>query len=160
MLNMPKYDFNWQREYIFKDLIDMPAGTKLVADYWYDNSDLNPANPDPNKEVVWGDQSFEEMLFTAVQFRWVDETAANRRDDLQKSLEDSQLFTMIDDNLDGKLQVAELKSPMLEPITPQFAAMDADKDGGLAPAEFGAAMQAMQEAEQKRRGARGARGQD
>jgi hypothetical protein len=159
VLNMPKYDFNWQREYIYKDLIDLPAGTKLVADYWYDNSDNNPANPDPSKEIVWGDQSFEEMLFTGVQFRWVDETSDHRRDDLQKKLQDSQLFTMVDDDLSGKLEIAEIKSPMLEPLKPHFADMDADKDGGLSPAEFGAGMKMMQEAQSSRRNARNTGGQ-
>jgi mono/diheme cytochrome c family protein len=155
ILNMPKYDFNWQREYIYKDLIDLPAGTKLVADYWYDNSELNAANPDPNALVKWGDQSFEEMLFTAVQFRWVDETATNRRDDLQKQLEDAQLFTAVDDNLDGKWQQAEVKGDMLEPLKANFAAFDGDKDAALSPQEVGAAMQQMQRAAAGRSGGAG-----
>jgi hypothetical protein len=154
ILNMPKYDFNWQREYIFKDLIDLPAGTKLVADYWYDNSDLNPANPDPNKLVEWGDQSFEEMLFTGVQYRFVDETAANRRDDLAKALSDSVPFTIIDDNLDGQIQEAELKSKMFEQVKAHYADLDADKSGALTPQEFGAGMKAMQEAQAARHAAR------
>ncbi len=159
ILNMPKYDFNWQREYIFKDLIDLPAGTKLVADYWYDNSDLNPANPDPNKLVEWGDQSFEEMLFTGVQFRWVDETAANRRDDLQQALSQSLSFTIIDDNLNGKIEVAELKSRMFEDMKPHFAAMDTDADGGLTPQEFGAGIRMLQEAAAVQRRGGGTGGQ-
>ena len=28
----------------------------------YDNSDGNLANPDPTKEVRWGDQTWEEMM--------------------------------------------------------------------------------------------------
>ena len=117
LLNMPHYDFNWQRDYIFKDLIDLPAGTKLVADYWYDNSannkalqgDTTKALTNPAKKIFWGDQSFQEMLFTAVQFRWKDETAANPREDLQAALQQTQLLTMADDNRDGKLQEAELR---------------------------------------------------
>jgi hypothetical protein len=157
LINMPKYDFNWQREYIFKDLIDLPAGTKLVADYWYDNSVNNAALAkdtltDASKTVEWGDQSFEEMLFTGIQFRWKDETAKNRRDDLQAQLEGSQFFTVADDNLDGKLQAEELKSKNLEPLKPHFASFDADKDGGLSGQEFGAAMKAMQEQAAKQGG--------
>src|SRR5690606_13735766 len=118
----PHYDFNWQREYIFKELIDLPAGTKLVADYWYDNSVNNKAlNLDnardltnPTKLVAWGDQSFEEMLFTGVQFRWKDETATNRRDDLQAQLEQSMILTMADDSRDGLLQEAELRTKSIE----------------------------------------------
>jgi hypothetical protein len=143
ILNMPKYDFNWQREYIYQELIDLPAGTKLVADYWYDNSDLNRANPDPSKEVVWGDQSFEEMLFTAVRYRWADETAKSRRDDLQNQLNASQFFTALDDNLSGRIEEAEFRGPSLAPMKAAFSVMDANKDGGVDAAEFIAAQQAM-----------------
>ena len=45
LLNMPKYDFGYQREYIFKDLIKVPAGSTLVADYLYDNSKNNRGQP-------------------------------------------------------------------------------------------------------------------
>lgn len=160
LLNMPHYDFNWQREYIFKDLIDLPAGTKLVADYWYDNSVNNKALGLPNakdltnagSEVVWGDQSFEEMLFTGVQFRWKDETAKNRRDDLQAQLEQSLMLTMADDNRDGKLQESELRvkgnpeegiAGMHQAFKANFAAIDADHDGGLSMQELGVALKQM-----------------
>lgn len=153
ILNMPHYDFNWQREYIYKDLIELPAGTKLVADYWYDNSKNNKAlygdntktRTNPNQEVTWGDQSFEEMLFTSVQYRWKDETAKNPREDLQDQLQASQMLTAADDNRDGMLQEAELKSPMFQPIKANFAAADLDKNGTLSFQETGAAMKAMME---------------
>jgi hypothetical protein len=35
---------------------------KVKATAWWDNSANNPSNPDPSKEVKWGDQSWEEML--------------------------------------------------------------------------------------------------
>jgi len=160
LLNMPHYDFNWQREYIFKDLIDLPAGTKLVADYWYDNSKNNKALyfdntktlTNADSEVVWGDQSFEEMLFTAVQYRWKDETAAKPREDLQAMLEQSIVLTMADDNRDGKLQESELRlkgnpkegvAGMHQAFKANFAAIDVDKDGGLSMQEIGAALKQM-----------------
>lgn len=168
LLNMPHYDFNWQRDYIFKDLIEIPAGTKLVADYWYDNSANNKALQgettkaltNPAKKIFWGDQSFQEMLFTAVQFRWKDETAANPRDDLQAALQQTQILTMADDNRDGKLQESELRTdseegaqnvtsdgiaPLHQQFKANFAAIDVDKDGGLSMEELGAAMQQMQQ---------------
>lgn len=160
LLNMPHYDFNWQREYTFKDLIDLPAGTKLVADYWYDNSKNNKAllgsntkdRTNADSEVVWGDQSFEEMLFTAVQYRWKDETAAKPREDLQAQLEQSIVLTMADDNRDGKLQESELRlkgseeegvSGLHKAFKANFAAIDADKDGGLSMQELGVALKQM-----------------
>ena len=51
----------------------MPAGTKIVHSTTWDNSSQNPANPDPNQVVTWGEQSFEEMLFASLVFRQLDE---------------------------------------------------------------------------------------
>ncbi len=163
ILNMPHYDFNWQREYIYKDLIELPAGTKLVADYWYDNSVNNkaltkgetPTRTNTNEEVTWGDQSFQEMLFTSVQYRWKDETSKNPREDLQQQLEASQMLTAADDDQSGKLEEAELKSPLFQPIKAGFVQFDTDKSGALSFQEAGAALkqvmqQRMKEAEARR----------
>ncbi len=68
ILNVPKYDFNWQTDYIFKTPLNMPKGTKIHTAAWYDNSTANKANPDPKKDVYWGDQTWEEMQFTAITF--------------------------------------------------------------------------------------------
>jgi hypothetical protein len=40
----------------------LKAGTILQAVAWYDNSTNNPHNPDPNKAVQWGDQTYDEMM--------------------------------------------------------------------------------------------------
>ncbi|MCU1386034.1 MAG: hypothetical protein JWL71_4731 [Acidobacteria bacterium] len=68
ILNVPKYDFNWQTDYIFKQPLNLPKGTKIRTSAWYDNSAANKANPDPKKDVYWGDQTWEEMQFTAITF--------------------------------------------------------------------------------------------
>ena len=68
ILNVPKYDFNWQTDYVFKKPLQMPKGTKIHTAAWYDNSTANKANPDPKKDVYWGDQTWEEMQFTAITF--------------------------------------------------------------------------------------------
>ena len=62
LLDVPKYDFNWQLSYYPTQPKLLPKGTKLEAIAWYDNSPNNPANPDPGKRVLWGDQTWEEML--------------------------------------------------------------------------------------------------
>lgn len=61
-LSVPKYDFNWQLTYWLEKPIHMPKGTKVELTAWYDNSANNPYNPDPNKEVHWGEQTTEEMM--------------------------------------------------------------------------------------------------
>ena len=65
ILDVPKYDFNWQTDYVFKQPLSLPKGTKLHTAAWYDNSAAYKPNPDPKKDVYWGDQTWEEMQFTA-----------------------------------------------------------------------------------------------
>lgn len=62
LLKVPQYNFNWQLTYYLDQPIALPAGTQLTATAYYDNSANNKYNPDPAKEVFWGDQSWEEML--------------------------------------------------------------------------------------------------
>jgi hypothetical protein len=153
LLSLPRYDFNWQRSYTFTDPVKIPAGSKLIAHYVYDNSKRNPANPDPKIEVTWGEQSFQEMLFTSVSFRWLDETAANQVDS-DARFADTRMLGMMDDNLDGKLQKAELRGQMGQMMGRYFTMIDKNRDGGLDVAELKAA-QAMMPA-QRRRGSEAA----
>lgn len=64
ILDVPKYDFNWQTFYMFAKPLELQPGMRLVSRAWYDNSATNPHNPDPKKEVRWGDQTWEEMQYT------------------------------------------------------------------------------------------------
>lgn len=62
LLRVPRYDFNWQLWYQLPLAKKLPKGTRIEATAWFDNSANNKANPDPTKEVHWGDQSWEEMM--------------------------------------------------------------------------------------------------
>jgi len=62
LLSVPKYDFNWQITYQLATPKLLPAGTKMEVIAHYDNSANNKFNPDPTKEVKWGDQTWEEMM--------------------------------------------------------------------------------------------------
>jgi hypothetical protein len=68
ILSVPKYDFSWQTDYVFKQPLKLPKGTTIHATAWYDNSTANKSNPDPTKDVWWGDQTWEEMMFTGLTF--------------------------------------------------------------------------------------------
>lgn len=68
ILSVPKYDFNWQTDYVFKQPLKLPKGTKIRSTAWYDNSTANKSNPDSTKDVHWGDQTWQEMQFTAFTF--------------------------------------------------------------------------------------------
>lgn len=62
LLDVPRYDFNWQLRYELAVPKRLPRGTRLICTASYDNSAANPANPDPTQEVIWGDQTRDEML--------------------------------------------------------------------------------------------------
>lgn len=62
LLDVPRYDFNWQIDYELKSPRVMPKGTKLICTAHFDNSAENFANPDPEQTVRWGEQSSEEMM--------------------------------------------------------------------------------------------------
>src|SRR5262249_18649669 len=63
LLFVPNYNFKWQFVYVPKEMITLPKGTVLKATAHYDNSPGNPRNPDPDKAVTFGLQTFEEMMF-------------------------------------------------------------------------------------------------
>ena len=65
---MPKYDFDWQTEYVFATPLRVPKGSVLKAVAHYDNSTNNKSNPDPTKDVYWGDQTWEEMQYTGITY--------------------------------------------------------------------------------------------
>lgn len=73
LLNIAKYNYNWQLDYELKEPKFMPAGTKVTAIAAFDNSTQNKANPDPAREVPWGQQSWDEMFFGAVTYKFVDQ---------------------------------------------------------------------------------------
>jgi hypothetical protein len=73
LLSVPHYDFNWQTSYELREPKLLPKGTKLVYYSAYDNSIQNKANPDPTSEVRWGEQTWEEMIYGDVRFRYLDE---------------------------------------------------------------------------------------
>jgi hypothetical protein len=66
ILSVPRYDFNWQTYYMFKEPLRIPKGSKIISTAWYDNSAANKSNPNPNVDVLWGDQTWQEMQYTGV----------------------------------------------------------------------------------------------
>lgn len=76
LLNIAKYDYNWQLDYQLKEPKFVPAGTKIRAVAAFDNSTQNKANPDPARKVPWGQQSWDEMFFGSVTYKFVDQSGA------------------------------------------------------------------------------------
>lgn len=63
LLNVPHYSFSWQLSYYLETPLRLPAGSTIECTAHYDNSANNPSNPDPTKEVHYGEQSWDEMMF-------------------------------------------------------------------------------------------------
>lgn len=63
LLQIPNYNFEWQLGYeIEPGRKRLPKGTIIEAVAHYDNSAFNPYNPDPNRTVPWGEQTYDEMF--------------------------------------------------------------------------------------------------
>ena len=104
LLDVPRYDFNWQNAYAFVEPVRMPAGSKLHVEAWFDNSENNLANPDPTATVRWGDQTWEEMMIG-----YYDATPADQ--DLQKKTSStaptSRTATFAEQATSGKPQLSD-----------------------------------------------------
>ena len=70
LLSVPRYDFSWQSNYRLEKPLHLPAGTKIECTAHFDNSKDNLNNPDPNKTVRWGDQTWDEMMIGFVDYAY------------------------------------------------------------------------------------------
>jgi hypothetical protein len=140
LLNVPRYDFNWQTYYEFAKPIAIPAGYRIDCEASFDNSEQNPANPDPTATVRWGDQSFEEMMIGF--FEVAAPVGALRAEDhiedgkaglrMETLAFTQRLFERHDENEgdgDGKLRRKELPDDF------DFGAYDLNEDETLAGKE-------------------------
>ena len=153
LLSVPNYDFNWQRTYDFVEPKLMPAGSRLVHRTVYDNSERNPGNPDPERTVPWGLQSWDEMLYGAFSYSWVNETAEQPIHDSQLS-DTYQMIGFMDDDMDGKLVWKELPKRLQKRLLQGFKMADQNCDGGLDANEF---LRLQQQAQRRTSSSTGAR---
>jgi thiol-disulfide isomerase/thioredoxin/mono/diheme cytochrome c family protein len=107
LLDIPHYDFNWQLRYDYRDPKVIPAGSRVRVTAVFDNSEKNPANPDPTKTVHWGQQTFDEMLIGYFEtFIPVGQAAPTMR----KKPDDGQaLFRLLDSDGDESLSRDEAR---------------------------------------------------
>lgn len=114
LLDVPHYDFNWQTAYRLAEPRFIPRGTKLVGYASFDNSPNNLANPDPTATVLWGDQSWEEMMIgyadVAIPVKGADSELV-AREIRRSTLGDfaGRLFQTLDKNADGKIERHEVE---------------------------------------------------
>ncbi|MBO0725383.1 MAG: DUF3471 domain-containing protein [Blastocatellia bacterium] len=68
LLNVPNYDFSWQTNYILKEPKRLPKGSKIMVTAYFDNSAKNKFNPDPTKDVRYGEPTYDEMMLGFMDF--------------------------------------------------------------------------------------------
>ncbi len=102
LFRIERWDFDWQDDYLYREPIALPAGTRIEFEYHYDNSAANPANPfDPPQRVRLGDRSIDEMGNLTLQLVTVDHDArrtlgeAGVRRDLEKFGYDGKLLLQL-----------------------------------------------------------------
>jgi len=62
LMRVPRWDFNWQMTYFLKEPKLLPGGTVIECIAHFDNSPNNRFNPDPNVNVTYGEQTWDEMM--------------------------------------------------------------------------------------------------
>jgi len=134
-LSVPNYDFNWQRYFQLEEPIHVPAGTRLIHRTVYDNSEANLSNPDPSKLVRFGEQTWEEMLYGGVSFRYEHKEDDVRDIDTGKYLAGISMGYM-DLNMDGKVELTEMPERARQGLAMAFVILDKNKTGGLEIDEF------------------------
>lgn len=145
LLDIPRYDFNWQHSYQLKQPLPLSSIDALEFTVTFDNSAANPVNPDPTQHVTWGDQTWEEM---AVAFFEVSEprdqqvpapasTTRDREesDSHTKQVDDfvNRFIKRFDRNNDGEVDRSETP---LSLRTFGFRQFDKDRDGKLTRSEI------------------------
>lgn len=134
-LSVPNYDFNWQRYFQLEEPIHVPAGTRLIHRTVYDNSEANLSNPDASKLVRFGEQTWEEMLYGGVSFRFEHKEDDVREIDMGKYLAGITMGYM-DLNMDGKVELTEMPERARQGLAMAFVILDKNKTGGLEFDEF------------------------
>lgn len=62
IINVPDYNFAWQPTYRLNEPMILPAGSRVIVEGLFDNSEYNTGNPDSSVAAMGGLQSWEEMF--------------------------------------------------------------------------------------------------
>jgi len=68
LLNVDRYNFNWQTLYKLKEPVAVPKGSRFIVTGWFDNSAKNRLNPDPTQVVRFGEPTYDEMLVGFIDY--------------------------------------------------------------------------------------------
>lgn len=135
VLSVPDYDFNWQRYFQFKEPIEVPAGSMVIHRTTYDNSTSNLSNPDSTIAVNFGEQTWEEMLYGGISFRY----AEPGENDFEINVEDyltAVVMGYMDEEMKGNIALSDMPESSRQSLALPFTILDRDKSGGLDFNEF------------------------
>ncbi|MGH9840262.1 MAG: DUF3471 domain-containing protein, partial [Blastocatellia bacterium] len=68
LLSVPRWDFGWQTDYLLKEPKRLPAGSRIMVTAYFDNSTKNKFNPDPAKDIRYGEPTYDEMMLGFMDF--------------------------------------------------------------------------------------------
>jgi mono/diheme cytochrome c family protein len=134
LLDIPRYDFNWQLLYRYHDPLPVRAGDTLQFVAWFDNSAKNPANPDPTKTVRWGAQTYDEMHLGYVEYfvpgaKPGESASMNQglRGALRAAFSIDAIFKRLDRNQDDRVTPDELPADRRD----ELMKLDSNNDGAI-----------------------------
>lgn len=96
LLDVPRYDFNWQLRYQLATPLALDAGARIDIAGLFDNSAGNPANPAPDRTIVWGPETKDEMLIGFVDYVLAEEDYSLRSDE--------PLFVVLEPTIQAQLK--------------------------------------------------------
>jgi peroxiredoxin len=140
LLDVPQYDFNWQTTYWLAEPRPIAAGSRMYCEAAFDNSKGNLSNPNPDVEVRWGDQTWDEMMIgyfhvAIPRDSGVKISQAQRGELFRQVLGDAtreRLLKRFDTDQDQRLSRKEVPRRWWA----RFDQLDADADGLVTGAEL------------------------
>jgi hypothetical protein len=156
LLDVPRYDFNWQHTYELATPLPLDDVDEVEIVAVFDNSPANPVNPAPQETVMWGDQTWEEMALAFFEVaaprgevdaagkrqRRTSDTAGRSTDERSRATDEkaearaTAFLARFDTDRDGAVTRAE-GSRIIRDFA--FSTLDADGDGRITRAEMVAA---------------------
>jgi peroxiredoxin/mono/diheme cytochrome c family protein len=133
LLDVPRYDFNWQTGYRLKQPLKLAAGSKLFCEATFDNSAANLNNPDPKSWVRWGDQTTDEMMIGYFDImvprgqRTIERTALSKRSELLRRIDADDTFRSLDADRNDRIERNEVPQRWKN----QFELLDVNRDGEI-----------------------------